>query len=120
MLLVGTLSANENIPFVAIRAFVMLAMFVPNILTVEGGFLLVVLGVLFYIFREKRIIQIVVLLLLSAAVYLLNRGGIQWLMCGAAIPMLLYNGQRGRGMKNFFYVFYPVHICLLYLVATLL
>jgi len=120
MLLVGTLSANESIPFVVIRALAMLAMLIPSILTVEGGFLLVVLGTLFYIFRKNRIIQIIILFLLSGVVFIVNRGGIQWLMCGAAIPMLLYNGQRGRGMKNFFYVFYPAHICLLYLIATLM
>jgi len=120
MLLVGSLSANEEIPTAVIRALAMLAMFIPSVLTVEGGFLLVVLGTLFYIFREKRVLQIAVLLLMSAAVYLLNNGGIQWLMCAAAIPMLLYNSQRGHGMKNFFYVFYPAHICLLYLMATLL
>lgn len=119
MLLVGTLSANENIPFIIIRIFAMIAMLIPNILTVEGGFLLVILGSLFYVFRKNRIIQVIILLLLSGAVYVLNHGGIQWLMCGAAIPMLLYNGKRGRGMKNFFYVFYPSHICLLYLIATL-
>jgi len=120
MLLVGALSANENIPFVVIRALAMLAMLIPNILTVEGGFLLVILGTLFYIFRKNRILQIIVLLLLSGVVYIVNHGGIQWLMCGATIPMFLYNGQRGRGIKNFFYVFYPAHICLLYLIATFL
>lgn len=120
MLLVGTLSANENIPFVVIRVLAMVAMLIPNILTVEGGFLLVVLGTLFYIFRKKRMIQVIILFLMSGAVYLVNHGGIQWLMCSAAIPMLLYNGKRGRGMKNFFYIFYPAHICLLYLIATLM
>lgn len=120
LLLIGFLSANENIPFIVIRALAMLAMLVPNILTVEGGFVFVILGVLFYIFREKRLWQIAILLFISAAVYMLNHGGIQWLMCGAVIPMFLYNGQHGRGMKNFFYVFYPAHICLLYLIATLL
>lgn len=116
---VGALSANENIPFTVIRALVMLALLIPNILTVEGGFVFVVLGVLFYIFREKRFYQIAILLVMSVVVYMLNHGSIQWMMCGAVIPMLLYNGQRGRNMKNFFYVFYPLHICVLYLVATI-
>lgn len=118
MLLVGTLSADERIPFAVIRALAMIAMLIPNILTVEGGFLLVVLGTLFYIFRKNRMIQVFILFLLSGAVYIVNHGSIQWMMCGAAVPMLLYNGQRGRGMKYFFYVFYPAHICLLYLIAT--
>jgi len=120
VLLVGALSANENIPPVVIRALAMAAMLIPNILTVEGGFSLVILGTLFYIFRKNRMIQIMILWLLSGMVYIVNHGGIQWLMCGAAIPMLLYNGKRGRGMKNFFYIFYPAHICLLYLTAALM
>jgi len=119
LIIVDALSANGNIPYAIIRALAILAMLIPSILTVEGGFILVLMGALFYIFREKRVLQIGVLLFVSAAVYCLNPGNIQWMMCGAAIPMLLYNGQRGRGLKYFFYVFYPVHICILYLTAVL-
>ena len=39
---------------------------------------------------------------------------------GMLLPMLLlgrYNGQRGRGSKWMFYVFYPAHLLLLFLVA---
>ena len=119
LLLAGVLSANEKIPFILIRVLVFVSLLIPNILTVEGGFLLVILGVLFYIFREKRIIQIIILFIMSMAVYVLNRGGIQWLMCGAAIPMLFYNGERGKGLKLLFYIFYPAHIIILYLLAAI-
>lgn len=36
---------------------------------------------------------------------------------GSLIPISLYNGKRGRNLKWIFYLFYPVHIFLLYLIA---
>lgn len=87
-------------------------------MTIEGGVAMAALGVGFYIFRKHRIVQIILLLILSAVVYLTG-DHIQWMMCFAAVPLALYNGERGKGMKNFFYLFYPLHIGVLYIVSTL-
>ena len=37
-----------------------------------------------------------------------------------ALPLLLlYNGKRGKGFKKFFYIYYPAHIYVLYLIQRL-
>lgn len=117
--LMAMLSFNENVPGSVIRLLARIALLMPNILAVEGGAPLVVLGLLFYIFRKHRTIQIGMLLALSLIVYL-SGNMVQSFMALAAIPITLYNGKRGKGMKNFFYIFYPAHIGLLYCIATLI
>lgn len=117
--LMAMLSFNENVPGSVIRLLARIALLMPNILAVEGGAPLVVLGLLFYIFRKHRTIQIGVLFALSLIVYL-SGNMVQSFMALAAIPIALYNGKRGKGMKNFFYIFYPAHIGLLYCIATLI
>lgn len=44
----------------------------------------------------------------------------EWFSVGAAVLMLLYNGQRGSGHKQLFYWFYPAHVYLLYGASCLL
>ena len=36
------------------------------------------------------------------------------------IPLLMYNGKKGRGLKWLFYVFYPGHLLLLFIIKTLI
>lgn len=36
------------------------------------------------------------------------------------IPLFLYNGKKGKGLKWLFYVFYPGHLLLLYIIKQLL
>lgn len=42
----------------------------------------------------------------------------QWMMIASLIPMLMYNGQKGRSMKWFFYIFYAVHLIILWLIGS--
>jgi hypothetical protein len=93
---------------------------IPSIYLIEGGPLFALLGLLFYVFRNQRPIQVAVLASFSLLIFFAgNYTSYQWLMVFAAIPMFLYNGEKGRGLKSFFYIFYPAHIYLLYIIATL-
>lgn len=112
------LLSGQTISTAMIQAVSYLVLLFPGILTVEGGAPYVVLGLLFYIFRGKKPVQVAIVLL-YAVVYQYLGGGIQWCIALAVPLMLLYNGKKGRGMKNFFYIFYPAHIIVLYLLACL-
>jgi hypothetical protein len=106
------------------RIAALIFLFVPNLLSVEGGFVLVFMGLLFYILRKYRLAQAALVLAVSALVWYASKDSpdpdFQWLMAFAVIPILLYNGERGRGGKYFFYVYYPAHIYLLYCIAWFL
>lgn len=117
--LIALLSFRPEIPGSVIRLLAAASLLLPNLLTVEGGAAMVLLGLAFYVLRRRRVWQIAALLLLSVLTYAAG-GGYQWLMALAALPIALYNGRRGRGMKHFFYVFYPAHIAVLYVLSALL
>jgi hypothetical protein len=107
---------------IAIRIF----LFVPTPLSVEGGAVLVFIGVALYLLRSSRLSQMILILAAGLLTWYSSRnspGDVQWLMACAVIPLLFYNGKRGRGGiggKYFFYVFYPAHIYLLYCAAWFL
>jgi hypothetical protein len=103
----------------------MILFFIPSLLSVEGGFILVFMGLLFYLLRKYRLAQAALVLAIGAVSWYgsLNNpgaGDFQWLMVFAVIPLLLYNGRRGRGGKYFFYAYYPAHIYLFYCAAWFL
>lgn len=66
--------------------------------------------------KEKLILAFFGLFLLSEAL-----GGIQIWSIMAIIPMLMYNGKRGKmNLKAFFYLFYPLHLAVLWGIQYLL
>jgi hypothetical protein len=114
----------DKMPFWLFRILITVGMMLPSIMYAEAGIIMVPLALLFYVLRKWRWAQIAALAAVTALELMLelNMGGgvsIQWMMIFAAIPILLYNGEKGRGMKYFFYIFYPAHIYILYIIATL-
>lgn len=105
--------------------------FVPSILFCEGGFVMVALGVGLYLCSQDKkkigIFYLVLSILVFAMGYNPEIGvesmfldNIQWLMVFALPFMLLYNKQKGRGMKYFFYAFYPAHIYIFTILAYII
>jgi hypothetical protein len=109
------------------RFVIRILFFIPNLLLTEGGFVLVFIGAAFYLLRKYRLAQAALILAISVLAWYSSKGSastdFQWLMAFAVIPIILYNGKRGKaqqGGKYFFYIFYPAHIYLLYCAAWFL
>lgn len=84
----------------AAAALTAAGMFLAYLVRGEYVFLGVLAAVLVYLLRDRgklRVAGLAPLLVVSPWVLL------------AVPPILLYNGERGRGSKWFFYVFYPAH-----------
>jgi hypothetical protein len=99
---------------------------IPNVFTMEGGAWVLCLGIALYLVHIlPRIssawqnVSALIIVGVGILVLIFEPGNIQFMMCFAAPFVMLYNGKRGRGMKYFFYIFYPAHIYLLYIIATL-
>lgn len=116
--IIGDQTAMTPAKLLLIRILMVLA---PSPLLVEGSFVWIGLGVGMYFLRNHKIALAVfyggvsLLFFAQAAtggLTLANLFGAnaQWFMIAALPFMLLYNGQRGRGMKYFFYLYYPLHI----------
>ena len=63
-----------------------------------------------YLFRQNRLVQV----LAGCAAFF------WWELPAVAafVPIYFYNGKRGLRMKYFFYLYYPVHLLILYLICV--
>lgn len=99
---------NKALKVVLCAAVLGAGMFVADFLKTDYAAIGVVCIMALYIFRRKKVMQIA-----AGAVAFL------WEITAplAFIPIGFYNGKRGLKMKYVFYVFYPAHLLILYLIS---
>ncbi|MEG1044213.1 MAG: TraX family protein [Oscillospiraceae bacterium] len=106
----------------------------PNIISCEGGIEFIFLGYLLYKFGDTKkglaisysafctFYFILAAVLGEFSYHNLFEENFQWLMIFSLPIMLLYNGRKGsktKFSKYFFYLFYPLHIWLLFIASNI-
>lgn len=107
----------------SLRTLRLIMNFIPMVFFSEGGGFFIILGLIFYLTRNKKILMIVLYSLIC--ILFLRRTGFrlevmlfenfQWMMIFALPLILLYNGRPGRKVKYLFYIYYPLHVYILYI-----
>ncbi len=128
----GTSWAHQNVFFTLFLGVLAidLAQWIQNKLSVIIIFFLMIIaaellhtdyggsGIVFilcyYLLYEKKVLKQAMFVLEN---FFLYRVGVQLYASFAVVPMLLYNGKKGPSMKYLFYVFYPGHLLILYLIV---
>lgn len=122
--------ALEMVPVKGIETIV--ASILPNVIYAEGGINFIAMGVILYFVRNKKVYFSLVFAAFAGLIFLSEYGeaanmarlvskeGCQWMMIFALPFMLLYNGKKGKGFKYLFYVFYPLHILMLFVIGNVM
>jgi len=83
-----------------------------DFLRTDYGGLGVIFILIFYFFRDKHLLTFIAL---YVSIYHLSND-LEMYALYALIPIILYNHKKGPSMKYFFYVYYPLHMTILYFI----
>lgn len=101
----------------------LLRAFINSPTQVEYSIGMILLGLLWYYMPGKGLCALSLVLLSIPAFFGFSSypewtmfSGIQYTMALAAPLILLYNGEKGRGMGKLFYIYYPLHVYIIALI----
>ena len=114
----------ENMPSKLISSFIVFALcLVAEVANMDYGYWGVLLVFVFHLCKDNKIKTSIAFLAMVMLHYIpriiMNTYSYVYscLIIGtlcAIIPILLYNGKKGRKIKYILYIFYPVHLLILY------
>lgn len=114
---------NNILKWILIATVTVLGCLVVEILNTDYSSLGIITVVTFYLTRNNKFQSIISLAALIVSAFAINgfAMGAFELPAIFAIPAIsMYNGQRGKNMKYFFYLFYPIHLMIIYFIAQAL
>lgn len=109
-------------------AYKVISAVLPNPLTSEGGPVFIMIGLVMYFLRQDRLKMVAIYSFVSLSMLVSGELTVQriffenyqWMMVFSSVFFLIYNGQKGRGMKYLFYAYYPGHIYFFYILSAIL
>jgi hypothetical protein len=112
---------NNKINIVVRYIVVLYLCFLAEKTGLDYGAYGVILIILFNKLRNNKLYIFIAFLALNLVILKIgNLSEIQIYSIFSLIPIFLYNGKKGYGMKYFFYLFYPLHFIFLYFLNELL
>ncbi|TYR74388.1 hypothetical protein FZC79_14995 [Rossellomorea vietnamensis] len=117
----------------SIANYMFLGSLLGNFFLTEGSVLFILMGSIFYFYHGNKLKSSMAYTLYCFAMIIVISNfndlkghfwdivipsmDFQWMMILALPFILLYNGEKGIGLKYFFYIFYPLHIVILYFIG---
>ena len=112
---------NNKINIVVRYIVVLYLCFLAEKTGLDYGAYGVILIILFNKMRNNKLYIFIAFLALNLVILKIgNLSEMQIYSIFSLIPIFLYNGKKGYGMKYFFYLFYPLHFIFLYFLNELL
>ena len=112
---------NNKINIVVRYIVVLYLCFLAEKTGLDYGAYGVILIILFNKLRNNKLYIFIAFLALNLVILKIgNLSEMQMYSVFSLIPIFLYNGKKGYGMKYFFYLFYPLHFIFLYFLNELL
>lgn len=90
---------------------------IANLLKFEYGIYGILVILIFYIFRNNKVLLILMQALNLFMYYIFEHGKVQmYSIISVLMIVLLYNHKKGKSLKYLFYIFYPLQFLILYLI----